>query len=301
MTPHFRYSVTERLRSIYITYTIVSFGIIRSHFKNLASSLMAWHDWRENVTSSLHILKNRDDCEWLDTSLSPTTDPAVGRVGLKPPTPAPTHNRWKLYEAPTTVFDIGWRERRKITERGWRREFVTFGAPILRFQFLIMGEGREWRKKRGWRRGFVTFGPNQLHNIVHLVKMENVGRLFQKYLIMCIMREDQLVTINANMKWKLQSTILLWSMIMSDKVFRLHNKIITGMCERAYSLVVIRAPVAPQGFDFLWERISQDLTTFVLSVVGDVLVGSDVPVVTSSISRIYQLDLRRVEFSRVCS
>jgi hypothetical protein len=90
-------------------------------------------------------------------------------------------------------------------------------------------------------------------------------------------------------------------MIMSDKVFRLHNKIITGMYERAYSLVVIRAPVAPQGFDFLWERISQDLTTFVLSVVGDVLVGSDVPVVTSSISRIYQLDLRRVEFSRVCS
>jgi hypothetical protein len=36
------------------------------------------------------------------------------------------------------------------------------------------------------------------------------------------------------------------------------------------------------GFDSPWERISQDLTTFVLSVVGDVPVDNEASVVTSS-------------------
>jgi hypothetical protein len=40
------------------------------------------------------------------------------------------------------------------------------------------------------------------------------------------------------------------------------------------------------GFDSLWERISQDLTTFVLSVVGNVPVDSEAPVETLSILRI---------------
>jgi hypothetical protein len=37
------------------------------------------------------------------------------------------------------------------------------------------------------------------------------------------------------------------------------------------------------GFDSPWERISQDLTAFVLSVVGDVPVDSETPVVYLSI------------------
>jgi hypothetical protein len=45
--------------------------------------------------------------------------------------------------------------------------------------------------------------------------------------------------------------------------------------------------------DSSWERISQDLTAFVLSVVGDVPVDSEAPVVTSSISRICRHNLRR--------
>jgi hypothetical protein len=47
------------------------------------------------------------------------------------------------------------------------------------------------------------------------------------------------------------------------------------------------------GFDSPWERISQDLTTFVFSVVGDVPVDSETPMVTSSILRIYRHSLRR--------
>jgi hypothetical protein len=47
------------------------------------------------------------------------------------------------------------------------------------------------------------------------------------------------------------------------------------------------------GFDSLWERISQDVTVFVLSVVGDVPVDSEAPVVTSSILRICRHSLRR--------
>jgi hypothetical protein len=39
------------------------------------------------------------------------------------------------------------------------------------------------------------------------------------------------------------------------------------------------------GFDSLWERISQDLMAFVLSVVGDVPVDSETSVVTSTISQ----------------
>jgi hypothetical protein len=66
-------------------------------------------------------------------------------------------------------------------------------------------------------------------------------------------------------------------------------------------LVVTRAPITPQspdntsdlGFDSPWERISQDLTAFVLSVVGDVPVDSEAPVVTSSILRICRHSLRR--------
>jgi hypothetical protein len=47
------------------------------------------------------------------------------------------------------------------------------------------------------------------------------------------------------------------------------------------------------GFDSPWERISQDLTAFVLSMVGDVPVDSEAPVVTSSILRICRHSLRR--------
>jgi hypothetical protein len=47
------------------------------------------------------------------------------------------------------------------------------------------------------------------------------------------------------------------------------------------------------GFDSSWERISQDLTSFVLSVVDDVPVDSETPVVTSSILRICRHSLRR--------
>jgi hypothetical protein len=62
--------------------------------------------------------------------------------------------------------------------------------------------------------------------------------------------------------------------------------------------VVTRATVAPQvlgstGFDSLRERIFQDLTAFVLSVVSDVPVDSEAPVVTSSILRICRLSLRK--------
>jgi hypothetical protein len=47
------------------------------------------------------------------------------------------------------------------------------------------------------------------------------------------------------------------------------------------------------GFDSPWERNSQDLTTFVLSAVGDVPVDSEAPVVTTSILRICRHSLRR--------
>jgi hypothetical protein len=49
-------------------------------------------------------------------------------------------------------------------------------------------------------------------------------------------------------------------------------------CERVCSLVFTRAPASGStsgpGFDSPWERISQDLTAFVLLVVGDVPVES---------------------------
>jgi hypothetical protein len=54
------------------------------------------------------------------------------------------------------------------------------------------------------------------------------------------------------------------------------------------------------GFDSPWERISQDLTAFVLSVVGGVLVDSEAPVVTSSILRICRHSLSRCSSGRVC-
>jgi hypothetical protein len=47
------------------------------------------------------------------------------------------------------------------------------------------------------------------------------------------------------------------------------------------------------GFNSPWEQISQDLTAFVLSVVGDIPVDSEAPVVTSSILRICRYNLRR--------
>jgi hypothetical protein len=47
------------------------------------------------------------------------------------------------------------------------------------------------------------------------------------------------------------------------------------------------------GFDSSWERISQYLTAFVLSVVGDVPVDSEASVVISSILRICRHSLRR--------
>jgi hypothetical protein len=46
-------------------------------------------------------------------------------------------------------------------------------------------------------------------------------------------------------------------------------------------------------FDFSWERISQDLMTFVVSVVDDVPVDSETPVVTLSNLRIYRHNLRK--------
>jgi hypothetical protein len=53
--------------------------------------------------------------------------------------------------------------------------------------------------------------------------------------------------------------------------------------ERVSSLVVTRAPVAPQVLVRLpVEGISQDLTAFVLSVVGDVPIDSETHVVTQS-------------------
>jgi hypothetical protein len=53
--------------------------------------------------------------------------------------------------------------------------------------------------------------------------------------------------------------------------------------ERVSSLVVTIAPVAPQVLVRLpVEGISQDLTAFVLSVVGDVLIDSETHVVTQS-------------------
>jgi hypothetical protein len=53
--------------------------------------------------------------------------------------------------------------------------------------------------------------------------------------------------------------------------------------ERVSSLVVTIAPVAPQVLVRLpVEGISQDLTAFVLLVVGDVLIDSETHVVTQS-------------------
>jgi hypothetical protein len=46
-------------------------------------------------------------------------------------------------------------------------------------------------------------------------------------------------------------------------------------------------------FDSPWERISQDLTVFVLLVVGDVPVDSETPVLTSSILMICRYSLQR--------
>jgi hypothetical protein len=47
------------------------------------------------------------------------------------------------------------------------------------------------------------------------------------------------------------------------------------------------------GIDFLWKRISQDVTAFVLSVVCDVSVDSEASVVTLSILRICRHSLQR--------
>jgi hypothetical protein len=47
------------------------------------------------------------------------------------------------------------------------------------------------------------------------------------------------------------------------------------------------------GFDSSWERISQDLTALVLSVVGDVPVDSEAPAATWSILRIRRHSLQR--------
>jgi hypothetical protein len=47
------------------------------------------------------------------------------------------------------------------------------------------------------------------------------------------------------------------------------------------------------GFDSPWERISQDLTAFLLSLVGGVPVDSETPVVTLSILRICRHSLRK--------
>jgi hypothetical protein len=46
-------------------------------------------------------------------------------------------------------------------------------------------------------------------------------------------------------------------------------------------------------FDFSWERISQDLMTFVVSVVDGVPVDSETPVVTLSNLRICRHNLRK--------
>jgi hypothetical protein len=65
-----------------------------------------------------------------------------------------------------------------------------------------------------------------------------------------------------------------------------------GTCERASSHKSPGSTLGP-GFDSAWERISQDLTVFVLSVVGHVPVDSEVPLVTLSILTICRHSLRR--------
>jgi len=58
--------------------------------------------------------------------------------------------------------------------------------------------------------------------------------------------------------------------------------------QRACSLVVAAARAAPEvlGSTSVGSELFQDLTALGLSVVGDVSVDSEAPVVTSSISRI---------------
>ena len=65
--------------------------------------------------------------------------------------------------------------------------------------------------------------------------------------------------------------------------------------ERACSLVVAAARAAPEvlGSTSVGSELFQDLTALGLSVVGDVSVDSEAPVVTSSISRICRLSTRR--------
>jgi hypothetical protein len=66
--------------------------------------------------------------------------------------------------------------------------------------------------------------------------------------------------------------------------------------ERVCTLVVTRVPVALQILGLTPRRRSElfhGLTAFVLSVVGDVPVDSETPVVTSSILRICRPNLQR--------
>jgi hypothetical protein len=83
--------------------------------------------------------------------------------------------------------------------------------------------------------------------------------------------------------------------VVLNKSFPRFQQKRNGTSERACSLMVTRALVAPQvlGSTPRGERISQDLTAFVLSVVGDVPVDSEASVVTSSILRICRYSLRR--------
>jgi hypothetical protein len=63
----------------------------------------------------------------------------------------------------------------------------------------------------------------------------------------------------------------------------------------AYSLVVTRAPVAPQvlGSTPRGSKFSQNLMTIFILVVGSIPLDSEAHVVTSSILRICQSSLRK--------
>jgi hypothetical protein len=80
------------------------------------------------------------------------------------------------------------------------------------------------------------------------------------------------------------------------------NKEVTGVERKGLYLSGYKSlgSTSGPGFDSPWERISQDLMAFVLSVVGDVPVDNETYVVTSSILRICQHSLRDASRGRVC-
>jgi hypothetical protein len=97
------------------------------------------------------------------------------------------------------------------------------------------------------------------------------------------------------MKQECNSQHVVYGSAQSSYFVQPVSVIIDRRCERNSALLVTGAPVAhlSPGFDSRWERISQDITAFVLSVVGVVPVDSEMPVVTSSILSICRHSLRR--------